>query len=57
MPGRLLPDGTLAMMGDHLYRMDTNGKVLWRFAPDLRGDQFRAELRAWALAKNGDVLR
>lgn len=56
MPGRLLPDGTLAMMGDHLYRMDANGKVLWRFAPDLRGDQFRAELRAWALAKNGDVF-
>jgi len=56
LPGRMMPDGTMVMMADYLYRIDSNGKPLWRFAPDLRGDFFHAELQPYAMATNGDVF-
>jgi outer membrane protein assembly factor BamB len=56
LSGQLMTDGSLVVMGDYLYRIDSNGKLIWRFAPDLRGDQFHADLRAIGMAKNGDVF-
>jgi len=52
---KMLPDGSLVMMEDFLYRIDSHGRLIWRFAPDMRGDGFKPTFGSIALAANGDV--